>query len=185
MSAEFSFLGAAACVDLARWRPDGRMAEITWVRGFLVACPFFMPTQRLEGEWPFPHRLPLGAGWSGTCAAAPQMLQPSGEELNLCNVGYARRCDKLPAERVADAVRFALGEERDGLLKVRFALEREYLPAGHGELVYEVQARSWREQHSSACVQKMAQCYVESQLARRTGSTAASANASPVQELSD
>ena len=150
-----------------------------------MACPFFTPSQRLDSDWPFPHRLPLGAAWSGTCAAAAQTVQPSSEELKSCNTGYARSCDKLPTERKADAVRFALGEERDGLLKVRFALEREYLPAGHGELVYEVQTCGWREQHPSACVQKMAQCYVESQLARRAASATVAASASPVEKLSE
>src|SRR6516164_5262689 len=139
--------------------------------GEVVACPFFMPDQRLDVEWPFPRRLPLGAGWSGTCTAVSHPgVRPTPEELKTgCNLGYARRCARLPAERHADAVRFALGEERDGVLKVRYACEREYLPVSHGELVYEVVAASWQTTHFNGCLQRMAECYVEVQMQRRNG----------------
>src|SRR5208337_462683 len=105
----------------------------------LVACPFFMPEQRFESDWPFPQRLPLGAGWAGTCTApGHDGAPPSEEELKSgCNLGYAKACSRLPAERHADAVRFALGEEHDRILRVQFAFEREHLPAGHGELLYD------------------------------------------------
>lgn len=136
--------------------------------GESVACPFFMPDQRLAGDWPFPQRLPLGAGWSGTCTASQPELRPAEHELKTsCNIGYASTCARLPKEREADAVRFALGEERDGLLRIRFAYERECLPAGHGELVYETAAHRWHTLHSNACLLRMAECYIETQMARR------------------
>ena len=102
-----------------------------------------MPEERFESDWPFPQRLPLGAGWTGTCTApGHDGARPSEEELKSgCNIGYAKACSRLPAERNADAVRFALGEERDGILHVLFACEREYLPAGHGELLYDTHER--------------------------------------------
>ena len=69
-----------------------------------------------------------GAGWH----------RPTTTSLkSACNLGYAKSCSRLPADRHADAVRFALGEERDGILHVRFACERAYLPVAHGELLYE------------------------------------------------
>jgi hypothetical protein len=127
-----------------------------------------MPDRRLDGDWPFPQRLPLGAGWSGTCAASHPEVRPGDNELKTaCNMGYAGTCARLPQERHADAVRFALGEERDGLLRVRFAYERQHLPAGHGELIYETAAHRWRTSHANACLLRMAECYIESQLARR------------------
>ncbi len=97
-----------------------------------MACPYFMPERRFESDWPFPRRLPLGAGWTGTCAApGHEGAQPSDEELKSgCNMGYAKACSRLPADRSADAVRFAMGEERDGILHVLFVCERAYLPAG-------------------------------------------------------
>ena len=136
-----------------------------------MACPFFMPQQRFESGWPFPQRLPLGAGWAGTCTAPGHAgARPSNEELTSgCNVGYAKACSRLPADRHADAVRFALGEERDGVLRVLFACERSYLPAGHGELLYDKAHGVWLEPHADACVQRMAECYVQAQMQRRGG----------------
>jgi hypothetical protein len=134
-----------------------------------VACPFFMPEQRFESGWPFPQRLPLGAGWAGTCTApGHEGARPSDEELKSgCNLGYANACSRLPAERHADAVRFALGEERDGILRVLFVCERDYLPAGHGELLYETVNALWLRPHDDPRVQRMAECYVQAQRARR------------------
>src|SRR5262249_52130343 len=95
-------------------------------------------------------------------------LRPSDDELKTaCNVGYATGCTRLPQQRDADAVRFALGEERNGLLRVRFAYEREHLPAGHGELIYETATRRWQTAHTNPCLLRMAECYIASQMARR------------------
>ena len=134
-----------------------------------MACPFFMPEQRFESDWPFPQRLPLGAGWTGTCTApGHQGAQPTDEELRSgCNLGYAKTCSRLPAERHADAVRFALGEERDGVLRVLFVCERNYLPADHGELLYATASALWLQPHDDPRVQRMAECYVQAQCARR------------------
>lgn len=134
-----------------------------------MACPFFMPDQRLDGDWPFPQRLPLGAGWSGVCTASQACVRPSDDEIKSgCNVGYASACARLPQQRDADAVRFAKGDEHDGLVHIRFAYERDYLPAGHGELIYETAARRWQTAHDNACLLRMAECYVETQMARRS-----------------
>jgi hypothetical protein len=153
--------------------------------GDIVACPFFMPEERFDADWPFPHRLPLGAGWNGTCTAAGN-VRPSDEELKArCNVGYATGCARLPEERQADAVRFALGEERNGLIHIRFACEREYLPVSHGELIYDATARCWQTTHTNACLLRMAECYVHSQMARRGMHAAASAGKAEVAPLQE
>lgn len=147
-----------------------------------MACPFFMPEDRFDSNWPFPQRLPLGAGWSGTCTApGHEGTRPKPEELkSACNMGYARDCHRLPDERDADAVRFALstptqakaapgGQERDGIVRVLFACERAYLPASHGELVYDKTNGVWLQKHDDACLQRMAECYLQAQMQRRTG----------------
>src|SRR5271166_385669 len=128
-----------------------------------------MPDERFHSNWPFPQRLPLGAGWAGTCTAPGcGGVRPSDERLkSSCNLGYARTCSRLPAERHADAVRFALAEERDGILRVLFACEREYLPAGHGELLYDAANGSWLQADHDPRVQRMAECYVHVQKERR------------------
>jgi hypothetical protein len=124
-----------------------------------------MPDRQFDGDWPFPQRLPLGAGWSGICTAAHSEVRPSEQELKTgCNVGYARACSRLPQERAADAVRFAKGDEHDGLVHIRFAYERDYLPAGHGELIYETVAHRWQTAHDDACLLRMAECYLEARL---------------------
>ena len=62
-----------------------------------MACPYFMPDRRLDGDWPFPQRLPLGAGWSGTCTAMAGEVRPTEQELKTgCNMGYAKH---VPAFR--------------------------------------------------------------------------------------
>jgi len=128
-----------------------------------------MPEERFESSWPFPQRLPLGAGWSGHCTApGHDGARPTAEELtSSCNLGYAKSCSRLPADRPADAVRFVLGEERDGLLHVLYVCERAYLPAGGGELLYDKAHASWTKRHDQACVQRMAECYLRTQLERR------------------
>jgi hypothetical protein len=127
-----------------------------------------MPEQRFQSDWPFPQRLPLGAGWAGTCTApGHEDVRPSDGDLTSgCNLGYARTCGRLPAERHADAVRFVLGEERDGILSVLFACEREHLPAGHGELLYDAVNGSWLQSHYDPRLQRMAECYVQAQRER-------------------
>ena len=136
-----------------------------------MACPFFMPERRFDSACPFPQRLPLGATWTGTCAApGHEGARPADEELtSACNMGYARSCNRLPAQRHADAVRFALGEERDGTVRVMFACERAYLPASHGELLYDKVSGAWLQKHDNACVQRMAECYLRAQMERRAG----------------
>lgn len=134
-----------------------------------MACPFFMPEQRFESDWPFPQRLPLAGGWSGTCTApGHDGARPSDDELKSgCNLGYAKGCGRLPADRHADAVRFALGEECDGVLHVRFASELAHLPASHGELLYDKASATWLLRHQDSRIQRMAECYVQIQLPKR------------------
>lgn len=135
-----------------------------------MACPFFLPEQRLESDWPFPHRLPLGAGWTGICTAPGHHgARPSEEELkSACNLGYAKGCGRLPQERHADAVRFALGEDSKGIQHVRFACELGHLPAECGVLLYEKATATWVQKHENPCLQRMAECYLQVQIQKRT-----------------
>src|SRR6478736_7085140 len=66
----------------------------------VVACPFFYPTERVSLGWPFPARLPLGAGFTGACRAGVEEITPSETELReFCNIGYAGGCCHMPADR--------------------------------------------------------------------------------------
>jgi hypothetical protein len=139
------------------------------LREEFLACPFFMPERRFDSDWPFPQRLPLAAGWTGACTApGHEGARPTAEELKSgCNLGYAKGCCRLPAERHADAVRFCLGGERDGVLDVLFVFERGHLPAGNGKLLYQISNASWIQRHEDPRMQRMAECYVQAQMERR------------------
>ena len=105
-----------------------------------MACPFLCRKRRFDADWPFPQTASLGRGMGGNVYMLRDMKErsPNDEDLKSgCNLGYAKTCSRLPADRAADAVRFALGEERDGILHVLFVCELAYLPAGNGELLYE------------------------------------------------
>jgi hypothetical protein len=140
-----------------------------------VACPFFMPTERLEnGTWPHAGRLPLGCGWSGQCTAPGHEGEvPSQEELQeLCNLGYAESCRRLPRERPWDSVRFAARAVSDdsgnrGRVQVRYICERGHLPADHGMLQFDVTEARWVERHHDSRLQRLAECFLESYFEKR------------------
>jgi hypothetical protein len=129
-----------------------------------------MPAQQLEGGgWLHPSRLPLGAGWSGTCCAGEENYAPAETELReFCNLGYAASCPRLPSQRAWDAVRFSVARDRGSLLEVWFICELAHRPAAHGQLQYDCALGRWSAPHPDLRVQKMAECYVGSYLLRRT-----------------
>ncbi len=146
-----------------------------------MACPFFLPQKRMENPpWPHPARLPLGDAWAGQCTApGHEGAQPTDEEFkDGCNLGYARRCPRLPQERASDAVRFSLARDRDGKLNVQFVCEIGHAPATHGMLEFDAGARCWTTRHQDVRIQRMAECYLESYLRRTTESSTGSPESS-------
>jgi hypothetical protein len=137
---------------------------------YRVACPFFMPTSKLDdGGWLHPSRLPLGAGWSGKCSApGHEGAEPANQELrDLCNLGYAADCPRLPAERAHDAVRFSIARDRGAQLQLWFVCESGHRPGDHGILKYDLSLGKWISSHGDARIQKMAECYLQAYLRRR------------------
>ena len=103
-----------------------------------MACPFFFPTERISIGWPFPARLPLGAGFSGTCHAGIDEVTPSEVELrDFCNMGYADGCPRLPADRCADNVRFAVARDEESRIVLHYVSERFHQPVEYGRLEYD------------------------------------------------
>jgi hypothetical protein len=168
----------------------GRPAPlIEWpVRKFLLfvheamACPYFLPIERLEGSWLHPHRLPLGCGWKGQCTAPGYEGEiPSDEELRgYCNLGYAHGSARLPRDRAWDSVRFgarALGVSGNdsaasrsngdypsaGRIQIRYICERDHRPAAQGVLVFDAQSKC-EQAHCDLRLQKMAECFLQSYL---------------------
>ena len=138
-----------------------------------MACPYFMPTERLEnGSWPHPARLPLGCGWSGHCTAPGHEGELPAQDIleAFCNLGYASGCLWTPLERAWDAVRFSVaapagGEKRSTrVLRLVYVCERGHLPVESGELQFDLQSATWRVQHEDSRLQKMAECFAESYL---------------------
>jgi hypothetical protein len=151
-----------------------------------VACPFFMPIEKLDGSWPHAERLPLGCGWSGHCTAPRHEHEaPSPEELReFCNLGYAEGCGRLPRERAWDSVRFAARNAGGGKnetsmrIQIHYVCEREHRPSDHGMLQYDAAAARWVEPHPDLRVQRMAECFLESYLQKRKRSVVIRAAAS-------
>lgn len=133
-----------------------------------MACPFFMPSSKLDdGGWIHPARLPLGAGWAGSCSANPRIEPTTNQLRQFCNLGYAAACPHLPKERAWDAVRFSVVRDRGTQLQLCFVCESGHRPAQHGMLEYDVACRAWAALHPDPRIQKMAECYLQSYLVRR------------------
>jgi hypothetical protein len=134
-----------------------------------VACPYFFPTEKSWTiAWPFPRRLPLGSGFCGTCRAAVELQTPSDDELkDFCNLGYASKCSRLPAERHADCVRFSVTKHQGDQITLSYVYEREHAPVQHGQLEYDCAAQRWLAPLEDACVQRQAECYLGTYLERK------------------
>jgi len=124
-----------------------------------------MPVAKLEnGSWPHPARLPLGCGWSGHCTApGHEDAIPSQDVLQtFCNLGYASTCgwapeqDSIPSENVARVLRLTV------------VYEQNNRPAGQGELEFDLLTAAWSRRHEDARIQKMAECFLESYLRKRS-----------------
>ena len=148
-----------------------------------MACPFYRPEQRFDSDWPFPQRLPLGAGWTGTCTAPGHEGEMPAQDIleAFCNLGYASSCGWAPAERRWDAVRFAVvsparsAPEQDRIpenaarvLRLTVVYEQNNRPAGQGELEFDLSTTTWLRRHEDARIQKMAECFLESYLKKRS-----------------
>jgi hypothetical protein len=135
-----------------------------------VPCPYFIPTDRFDDAgFVHPARLPLGAAYRGYCGAPGHDGDaPSEEELKqACNLGYARNCNRLPQDRPADAVRFSILRDRGGQIDLCYVSELNYLPREHGSLQYDSVLQKWLNLHPEARTQALAECFLESYLARR------------------
>jgi hypothetical protein len=142
-----------------------------------MACPFFIPTERLDGEWKFPERLPLGAGFRGICGAPGQMLAcPTDEELHLhCNLGHAS-CARLPEDRPADSVRFSARTTEHQRISIRYVFEMQCRPAGSGTLEYDEREQRWITAIADENLQSQADCFLSAWRSRQRPAAAAAAH---------
>jgi|SRR5579862_8970322 len=100
-----------------------------------------MPVDRLDQDlWILPPRLPLSDAFRGMCHARSEPFEPpERSQRELCNCGYARgRCEHFPADTVADAIRFSILHEQDGVVRLVYIVEHDYAPAEHGTIEYSI-----------------------------------------------
>jgi len=102
-----------------------------------VACPFFLPKEKLQN-------------------------------------GIWLHAGRLPRERVWDSVRFGArtvsgkgNNASAGRIQVRFVCERGHRPSEHGMLEFDPADARWVERHRDDCVQRMAECFLESYVEKR------------------
>jgi hypothetical protein len=136
-----------------------------------MACPYFMPAERLEnGSWPHPSRLPLGGGWNGHCTAPGHNgAVPERTVLeSFCNLGYADGCSWAPSSRLFDAVRFAVQPQAEKpappAIRLLYVCERNHRPLEAGLLLFDPAQKKWLRPHADRCIQKMAECFLESHM---------------------
>jgi hypothetical protein len=101
-----------------------------------VACPYFYPVERVDdGTWIKPPRLPLGAPYRGFCQSVDgQRFEPDARGVReCCNTGYARgRCARFPDRAPADALRFSIEADANGVIEIVFIFEAAWSPARFG-----------------------------------------------------
>jgi hypothetical protein len=93
-----------------------------------MACPFFRPLRPIEWS---SGRAPLGAMFEGECE------RRGTAAARFCNFGYARgSCAEFPDNSAADAVRFSVTGNADGIVKIVWILEKDHAPVEHGFLEF-------------------------------------------------
>jgi hypothetical protein len=95
-----------------------------------VACPFFLPTVPLSDA--APETAPLGDLHGGSCGAALDAIIDANTLRRCCNTGYGRNDCARAATSEADASRFFLRSDHDGVIEVAWAQERDHHPFGVG-----------------------------------------------------
>jgi hypothetical protein len=136
-----------------------------------VACPFFVPSRRLEiAGWVRPPRFPLGDPFGGACHAQPAEIvePPEARQRELCNCGYARgRCDRFPGGSAADAVRFSVTDDSPSRLLLVYVVEKDHAPAEFGTLQYAIDDARLEAPDISDILVQQARAFLESYLSRR------------------
>ena len=135
-----------------------------------MACPFFVPIERADDlALPHPARLPLGTAWRGACGVPEHEHEVLGDqELEGCNLGYAKSCPRLPEKRTCDAVRFGVVKESAINISVQVVFETQHRPAGRDFLEYDLVSNTWSSPHPDLRVQRQVECFLRAYLGRKT-----------------
>lgn len=90
-----------------------------------MACPLFLPTSRLTDFEDL---------YGGECAREAGALIPVDVLRECCNAGYARDSCRRAAQSDADAFRFQIKANREGVIDVAWSSERNHHPVAVGTL---------------------------------------------------
>jgi hypothetical protein len=134
-----------------------------------MACPCFYPVERIRRTGQKSPPGPLGDVWSGICQAQPESewRPDSATAQQFCNFGYARqKCPRFHGEG-ADAVRFAISRDEDGVIAIVWVAEKDHLPFAHGPLEYSREEARLTASTVDARVAQQAQAYISSYLLRK------------------
>jgi hypothetical protein len=102
------------------------------------------------------------------CTAGGERVTPGEDDLReFCNLGYARQCARIPADRRSDAVRFSIARDGGDRILLQYSCERDHAPIQHGQLQFDCISHAWPVAHPDSCIQRQAECYVELYLERR------------------
>jgi hypothetical protein len=91
-----------------------------------MACPLFLPASPLAGFTDLQ---------GGECATQPGALIPLDTLRRCCNTGYARATCEHAAQSDADAFRFLIKSNCDGVVGVAWSIERDHHPVAVGTLL--------------------------------------------------
>ena len=106
-----------------------------------LPCPYFIPPRQ--------------------CLADPASVDAEMVRL-CCEPGYARgRCERFPADSIADSARFVVARDEDGIIEVRWGRELNHEPVDTGTLRYP------SEKLADAAMQRQAESVAEAYLARK------------------
>jgi hypothetical protein len=97
-----------------------------------MACPLFLPVSPLAGL--APEAAPLGDFYNGECEADPGLAIPIDKLRRCCNTGYARGTCSRAGLSHADAARFLIKADRDGVIQIAWSSERDHHPVAVGTL---------------------------------------------------
>lgn len=130
-----------------------------------MACPYFYPVKRQGARNGI---VPLGDSWTGECRASAPVTPDAALLSGPCNFGYARgKCPHFPDDGGPDAVRFCVARHQDGLVRLRYVLEKAWLPYEHGNLEYSIEGGAFFDPRPRELLARQARAYVESYLRRK------------------
>lgn len=78
--------------------------------------------------------MPLTGLFAGECAACPGALVPMDRLRNCCNPGHARTSCPHAATIEPDAAQFLVRSDRDGVIEIAWAIEKNHHPVAVGTL---------------------------------------------------